>query len=172
MRGLARRRGQDEGASAVEFALVVLPLLLIVFGIINFGVIFGQQLALNNGVRQGVRMAVVAGNPTNQSCQQVVVGVQGATGPAIAMDTNQIGVRVQRVLSSNNSTVASCYGGAFQKAPVPASATRVCVDATNRDVSIKADAQYQTSFLAAMPFLGAPTLTLTATAVYRCEFNS
>ncbi len=49
----------ERGASAVEFALVVIPLLMIVAGIVNFGFVFAQQLALDNAVRAGARAGVV-----------------------------------------------------------------------------------------------------------------
>jgi Flp pilus assembly protein TadG len=49
----------DRGASAVEFALVVIPLLMIIAGIVNFGFAFAQQLALDNSVRAGARAGVV-----------------------------------------------------------------------------------------------------------------
>ena len=54
----ASRQGQTyrrRGASAVEFALVVIPLLMVIAGIVNFGFVFAQQLALDNAVRAGAR---------------------------------------------------------------------------------------------------------------------
>lgn len=54
-----RRARDDRGASAVEFALVVVPLLMVIAGIVNFGVVFAQQLALDNSVRAGARAVVV-----------------------------------------------------------------------------------------------------------------
>jgi Flp pilus assembly protein TadG len=60
MRRCIRVRSRDErGASAVEFALVVIPLLMVIAGIVNFGFVFAQQLALDNSVRAGARAAVV-----------------------------------------------------------------------------------------------------------------
>lgn len=50
----------DEGAAAVEFALILIPLLLLAFGIITFGFLFAQQQILNHAVREGARAAVVA----------------------------------------------------------------------------------------------------------------
>lgn len=166
--------GRDRGAVIVEFALLAPILLVLVFGIINYGVYLSQQLALNNGVRQGVRLAVVAGNPSNQSCGQVVTSVQGASGPAIAMNTGDVSVRVQRVSSANTSTVGlECFGGS-NTVTTPSGSnvnTRVCA-ANTGDNSIRAEATYNTSFIIPVPFLPAPTTTLTATAVYRCEFTS
>ena len=50
MRG--RKRGRDDGASAVEFALVLPLLIILLFGIISFGIVFAQKLALGNAARQ------------------------------------------------------------------------------------------------------------------------
>ena len=60
MRWRTRRNGRTErGAAAVEFAFIVLPLMLIICGIVNFGFAFAQQLALDNSVRAGARAGVV-----------------------------------------------------------------------------------------------------------------
>jgi Flp pilus assembly protein TadG len=178
-RSRTARRGiipwrRDDGASAVEFAIILPVLVVVVFGIIDFGVIFAQQLALNNGVRQGVRLAVVAGNPANQTCAQVVSGVQSASGPTIGMDPTNVAVQVQRVQSTNTSSVSmNCFSPSFSSTGSGGNAaTRVCVDATHTDSSIKAVANYDTKFLVPLPFFSSPTFTLTATTVYRCEFSS
>jgi Flp pilus assembly protein TadG len=60
MRKRIHTHGRTErGASAVEFALVVIPLLMVIAGIVNFGLVFAQQLALDNSVRAGARAGVV-----------------------------------------------------------------------------------------------------------------
>lgn len=50
-----RRRSGDRGAVAVEFALVLVPLVMLVFGIITSGLAFGQVIATTNAVREGAR---------------------------------------------------------------------------------------------------------------------
>lgn len=50
-----RRRPDDRGAVAVEFALVLVPLVMLVFGIITSGLAFSQVIATTNAVREGAR---------------------------------------------------------------------------------------------------------------------
>ena len=51
---------RDSGATAVEFALVAPILLLLVFGIIEYGLWFSDSLATRQGVREAARQGVVA----------------------------------------------------------------------------------------------------------------
>lgn len=54
---LCRKRSDERGAAAVEFALVVPFLLLLVFGMIDFGWAINRYTVLNNATREGVRLA-------------------------------------------------------------------------------------------------------------------
>jgi len=53
----AHRRSRDEGASAVEFALVSMVLVLILVGIIQFGYLFYQWVEITHAAREGARWA-------------------------------------------------------------------------------------------------------------------
>jgi len=55
---------KDRGAVAVEFALVLVPLVLVVFGMIDFGRALYTQITLDHVVREGVRIAALGSNPT------------------------------------------------------------------------------------------------------------
>ena len=61
MNGIRTRGGTtaDSGATALEFAIVVPVLLLLLFGMIEFGFVFQTQLALTHAAREGARMAAV-----------------------------------------------------------------------------------------------------------------
>ena len=50
---------KQEGQSLIEFAIVLPVLLLVVFGIIQFGIIFNAQITLTHAAREGARVAVV-----------------------------------------------------------------------------------------------------------------
>ena len=59
---MSRRLRKDEsGAAAVEFAIVLPVLLLLVFGIIEFGLLFNRYITVTHAAREGVRVASLAG---------------------------------------------------------------------------------------------------------------
>ncbi len=76
MLGRGHRCRGERGAAAVEFALVVPILLLVVFGIINFGFVFAQQISLSNGARQGARFAAVDGRTCDQIKEETKQGAE------------------------------------------------------------------------------------------------
>ena len=179
----AFRARRDDGAAAVEFALVVPLLLLLVFGIINFGALFSTQLSINNGVRQAARQAVVAGSNTGQQCGNLVEAVQEASSPPLGTNKATIGVKTVRVstLSPGGSSTSMPCGSNFNTVKTAMSNsqqnTRVCAgSATNGSgaiESIRVEASVPAKLLVPMPIPGfANTFTLTSKAVYRCEFSS
>ena len=51
----------DRGAELIEFALVTPLLLLLVFGVANFGLMFQRYEVLTNAAREGARVAAIPG---------------------------------------------------------------------------------------------------------------
>lgn len=51
----------------MEFALLVFPLFLILFGIIEFGSAYSQNLEVRHGAREGARLVAVNYQPTADS---------------------------------------------------------------------------------------------------------
>jgi Flp pilus assembly protein TadG len=58
---MRRALAREDGVAAVEFALVAVPLFLVVFGIMVFGVVFSQYQAYTSAAREGARVAAVRG---------------------------------------------------------------------------------------------------------------
>jgi Flp pilus assembly protein TadG len=54
-RAPARARGQ----SLVEFALVLLPLFLLILGVVQFGLIFNSYVTMTNAAREGARTGTI-----------------------------------------------------------------------------------------------------------------
>ncbi len=149
MRMMTRRRGRAEsGAAAVEFAIIVPVLLLLVLGIVDFGYAFGQKLALNHAAREGARMAVVesSGADTQAEIAQLVSDSAGTL--VDPLDTTQVIATV-----AGTGTSATCGpGGALD---------------IGDELEVSVD--YDATPLVPLPFLGG-TISLSSSAVFRCEW--
>ena len=78
---LRQARAQRRGAAAVEFGLILPVLLLILFGILDFGWVFHQHGILTRTLRDGCRAgAVVAatGDPVTTATTAISAGVTSA----------------------------------------------------------------------------------------------
>lgn len=78
-----RRGSGDDGAVLVEAALVLPMLLLLVFGMIDFGVNLSDQIAVREGVREGVRQGVVDA-PGAESVAEIVALTKERIGLDVA----------------------------------------------------------------------------------------
>lgn len=159
---------RDTGAAAVEFAILLPVLLLIVFGLINFGVVFSQQLSMNNAVREGARNAVVAGSVTsNQQCAGIVANVRGASD-GLGLDSSAITFRVSQSFNPSESCStpsANPFAANYNSTP-----TRVPCNGAGVNDSITVETRYPAKWLIPFPpFSG--SIQLSAKAVYRCEFS-
>jgi len=63
-----RRVRGERGAAVVEFAIIGPILFLLIFGLIDFGLIFNDFLAVRNGAQNGARLGAVANFGTNSAC--------------------------------------------------------------------------------------------------------
>jgi Flp pilus assembly pilin Flp len=146
--GRAARHRDDQGAQAVEFALVVPILLAVVFGIITFGFLFGQQLMMDNAVRQGARYGAVA----DRTCEDVHQETLDVVSGGLVFNPSTVGILVTRdgatVCGSNPSTsvVKPCAG-------------------SSPGANVEVTATYASSPL------GFSTVDLQAKGTFRCEFS-
>jgi Flp pilus assembly protein TadG len=78
MRIRHRRRREERGAAAVEFALVVLPFVTLVFGAVDFGWAINNDVLVNNAAREGAREGSL--NPNAAAVQAVVLSTLSYAG--------------------------------------------------------------------------------------------
>lgn len=151
-----RSRGQ-QGASAVEFALVMPLLFLVLFGIISFGIVFAQQLALGNAAREGARFGVVG----SSTCADLEQAARDASS-TIALDGSDATVEVKRGTSASTATDA-CGGGG----------TVVPCEGSDDNESLYVYVKYNSKLIIPVPTFGliADPLPLRGEGVFRCEFS-
>ena len=152
-----RVHGQ-RGAAAVEFAIVLLPLVLILFGIVEFSLIMYDKAQITNASREGARFGAAFHPDPRPTCQEIFTA---------AIAPYQQGL----VTFGGTTTIApTCRTRAYDAATGTWSAwgTGVCAEPNDQ---IAVDTSFTYTFLVfpkiAQNFLGA--LTLTSTTVMRCE---
>lgn len=160
------RRGRSEdGASALEFGLIAPVLVLLVFGIMSFGILFAQTLALNNAARQGARYGAVGA----RTCAELVSETRTA---ASTIQINPADVRVEVLVGPSLATAATIrrtdtgVNGAPCSNPNPDNTP--CEDSDPGD-NVYVKASYDSQLL--VPLFFTDTFTVGGTGGFRCEYN-
>ena len=81
---MRRRFMNDRGASAVEFALILPILVLLVFGTVEFGRAYNANVTLTHAAREGVRVLAITRDAAQASNAAVIA--------ATSLDPTQIAV--------------------------------------------------------------------------------
>ncbi|OXI92861.1 pilus assembly protein TadE [Burkholderia sp. AU33647] len=92
---------QQRGVAVVEFALVLPLLLLILFGIVEFGLVMFDQAVITNASREGARAGIVLKSPKASTtdiqnvalnyCQTHLISLGSASTPTVAVPSGQGG---------------------------------------------------------------------------------
>lgn len=141
MAGNVRLRGED-GAAAVEFAIIVGVLAMIVFGVIEFGLVFWQVQNLRSATREAARVAAVRGTTTQISNAMVAAS-------AGSLPSGFTGFSVSPLGGCTSSTVGQ----------------EVTVTIDNAALS----ANVRSAFQVDIPLLPVITLNPTIAGAFRCE---
>ena len=121
-RSAAARRGRrrDTGAAAVEMALVLPLLLLVICGIIDFGRMFNAQITLTQAAREGARAAAY-GQTSAEITPRVTTAGNNMTGLTVDPPTtcpNADGVaKVTAKLTFSFVTPLAIFAGMFGTTP-------------------------------------------------------
>lgn len=140
------RRGQ-RGAALVEFALVSSLLCLLLFGIIEMGLLFGDQALVGAAAREAARSAAV-GDPTATAQSR---GISGGAGLALSA------ANIVLDKSADNGTTWAALGNAG-----------TTNDAVSNVSLVRATVTYSHPLVTSLIFTGG-TKTLTAKLVMRRE---
>lgn len=70
----------EKGQALVEFAIILPILLLLIMGILQFGMLINSYLTLENSSREGARLGIVGG--TNSDIQNIVIKTAPTLDPS------------------------------------------------------------------------------------------
>jgi Flp pilus assembly protein TadG len=140
---------REKGASAVEFALVLPLLMLILFGIIEFGFIMYDKAIVTNASREAARRGIVYRK-------------DGGTVTQVPDDEVK-----QIAVDYCASYLVSLGTGTAAVLPPPIVSGNCAVQGSSRTVTVS----YPYTFLFLPSFSGVlpPVITLSGTTVMRCE---
>jgi len=89
------RRARERGAALVEFALILPLFILLVFGIMEAGWLFAQEVEIRNAAREGARLAVVdwdtALQVAKETCNRADLSGAGASVTVTPSSTDDEG---------------------------------------------------------------------------------
>lgn len=74
---------RDRGAAAVEFALLLPVVLLVIFGIIDFGRMLNAQITINQAAREGARAAALIDKPAGEARVAEASQTLGTVEPSV-----------------------------------------------------------------------------------------
>ena len=158
---------RESGAAATEFALILPIFVMLIGGIMTFGIVFAQQLSLGNAARQTARQSVVSSSPacgTGQAAGNAGTDLTGqAKSDASTVWLNPPNVVVTIKRATTKPTAASWSSGTCSGA-----AAKACDGSTPGD-NVYVRLQYTSQLN--LPFMQ-PTFNLEAIGAFRCEFTS
>jgi Flp pilus assembly protein TadG len=138
---MRRTLPRDDGAAAVEFALIAGVLFMLLFGMLQFGVAFWQVQNLRSATREAARVAAVRASTS---------------------------VITQRLVDASNGSLPSGYGG-YTVEPGVCTDDRAGEDVTVRITNASLPGTVQDAFSIEIPFIPTFTINPDLSGTFRCE---
>ncbi len=101
-------RKLQRGAAALEFAIVLPVLVLLLLGIVDFGVVMGAQTQISNAAREGARAGALTGVYTQaeNAAKNAIASMPGATdsGTSVTITCTQTSGATCSLIDSTSDT--------------------------------------------------------------------
>ena len=98
---MAEKGSRQQGAAMVEFALVLPILIMLVFGIIEFGRAFNADISLTHAAREGAREYAIT--------QDTTAGINAARGAATSLNPDDMSFTVSACNFGDPATMRITY---------------------------------------------------------------
>jgi Flp pilus assembly protein TadG len=143
------RFGEQNGAAAVEFALIAPVLFMLIFGIIQFGIAWSQKEVFVQAAREGARYAAVGCESSTSGCMpgQVAQRVVDSSVDYQLTDGTQTGAGIVSV-QVNGASQSGCTTG---------------------DTGDLVTVGWSQNFVITIPFVPNINVNAPIQAVFRCE---
>lgn len=135
---------REEGAAAVEFALIVGLLAMLVFGMMEYGLALWQVQNLRSATREGARVAAVGGTTA-----QIDAAVVNASSGALPSGFSGVTISPSGGCPATSTTIDQAVTVSLNPASLPANVQQV--------------------FSIDVPLLPSITLNPTISGTFRCE---
>lgn len=164
-----RRLGEERGASAVEFAIIASLLFMILFGTIQFGIIFNRYQGLQAGGREGARLGSLTSTTNDDILARVRNSVSIVNPANVAMCTSGSGTPTLtldhgcvRVLRRPAPGAAAVW---HNSAGIPGACNSSQPDTGGKSVVVQVFLRSRLD----IPLWASPQLTYGGTGEFRCE---
>ena len=114
------RKVNERGAAAAEFALLLPVFLLILFGIMEFGMMMYGREVVTNAAREGARAGIVQGPPKRTAGQITTIATSYLTGTGINAADVVFTPTGAGLINPNTLTVTAVYNYRFLVPYIPA----------------------------------------------------
>jgi Flp pilus assembly protein TadG len=111
LRRLLNRLRSESGQAITEFALILPLLMVLILGIVQFGIVFNNYITLTDATRAGARQAVVArfAHDNGASAKQVVLDSAQGLDQSVLSPTVTVTADPDWDTSGGTVTVSASY---------------------------------------------------------------
>ena len=113
------RKLNERGAVAAEFALLLPLLLIILFGIMEFGMIMYGREIVTNAAREGARAGIVQGPPKRTGGEIIAIATNYLTGTGVNPGDVTFTSAGEGLANPNTLTVTATYSYSFLVPVIP-----------------------------------------------------
>jgi Flp pilus assembly protein TadG len=169
-----RLKRKEEGAAAVEFAIVGSLLFMMLFGIIEFGIVFNRFQGLQAGGREGARLASLS--------QSTIGQIMDRTRSSVSMIDTSSANESCSLSTAGQYCITITTSGPAKNPPIPTNvvtAAQHCTAASgdpactykpcdlNSGNTVTVNVQYKMKIT--IPLWAAPLATVTGAGQFLCE---
>ena len=167
---IRQRLRREDGAAAVEFALIVGVLAMLIFGMLQFGLTFFELQNLRSATREGGRLGAVGATPDSIR-SKIESASNGAIQPGEAANGSFV-----KITYSDSGTFTEPSSSQNQTGNVNPACTSTTTGAVTTDSAVRvqlflaqAPSHLKNLFTVNIPLLPPITMTPTIDAQFRCE---